>query len=292
MSSTSSAGMVLAAFTTYNPDVKLLERAISSIMPQVAETLIVDNGSSNFEAVQDLALRIGARVIAFRENRGIAVAYNAAFRYAKDGAFDWVITCDQDSVMPSGMISHFLGAEESYEGEVRIGIVCPNYYNRTTQRLEYSGESPRMIDYCISSGSLTLVSAWSEISGFDESMFIDGVDFEFCDRLIEAGCGVLLVPYVHMEHEIGSASLHGIPGHKFLVFNHSPFRKLYIAQNIIYRDGKRRDGRAGKVAYLRVLKQMLLVILYEKNKMGKLVRIIAGVMSGRKMLAKARETYD
>lgn len=291
MLSIGSNGMVLAAFTSYNPDVKLLESAICSIKSQVAETLIVDNGSSNFEEIQALALRCGAQVISFRENRGIASAFNAAFHYAADKAYKWVITCDQDSVMPEGMVSHFISAEEFYEGEVRIGIVCPNYYNRTTRYLEYSGEVPRLIDCCISSGSLTLVSAWDEISGFDESMFIDGVDLEFCDRLYGAGFGILLVPDVHMEHEIGSASLHGILGHKFLVFNHSPFRKFYIAQNTIYRDGKGRGGRVSIVAYLRVLKQALLVVLFEENKTEKLSRIIAGTMSGRKMVAKVKETY-
>ena len=275
---------MLAAFTSYNPDIELLERAIRSVSDQVAEVAIVDNGSRNIELVKELAGRIGARLIEFSENRGIAAAFNAAFHYAKDKDFEWVLTCDQDSVMVGGMVERFLSVEGSCSEHGRFGIVCPNFYNRTTERLEYVGDEPRMIDSCISSGSLTLVSAWEAVGGFDEVMFIDGVDFEFCDRLKDSGYRVLLVPDVHMEHEIGAASLHGLPGHKFLVLNHSAFRKFYIAQNIIYRDGKARGGRPSFVAHLKVLKQMMLVAFYEGEKREKIIQIVDGASAGRKLL--------
>lgn len=281
---------MLAAFTSYNPDIELLERAVRSISEQVAEVAIVDNGSRNIKLVKELVERTGSRLIAFPENRGIAAAFNAAFRYAKDKGFKWVLTCDQDSVMVDGMVARFLDVERVHGEHGRVGIVCPNFYNRTTGRLEYVDGEPRIIDSCISSGSLTLVSAWEEISGFDEAMFIDGVDFEFCDRLKASGYGVLLVPDVHMEHEIGAASLHGLPGHKFLVLNHSAFRKFYIAQNIIYMDAKKHEGRVSLVAYLKLLKQMLLVVAYEKDKGEKLGRIREGARKGTELADAIRCT--
>ena len=284
MSITGPSAEVLAAFTSYNPDIELLERAVRSISEQVAEVAIVDNGSRNIELVKELVERTGSRLIAFPENRGIAAAFNAAFRYAKDKGFKWVLTCDQDSVMVDGMVARFLDVERVHGEHGRVGIVCPNFYNRTTGRLEYVDDEPRMIDSCISSGSLTLVSAWEAIGGFDEVMFIDGVDFEFCDRLKDSSFRVLLVPDVHMEHEIGAASLHGLPGHKFPVLNHSAFRKFYIAQNIIYRDGKVRGGRPSFVAHLKVLKQMMLVAFYEGEKREKIIQIVDGARAGRKLL--------
>lgn len=285
-----AAGKVLATFTSYNPDIELLERGLFSIKSQVDEIVIVDNGSSNVELVRELAARSGSQLIAFPENRGIAAAFNAAFLYAKDNSCLWVLTCDQDSVMVEGMITCFLNAVSSFEDSERLAIVCPNFYNRTTGCLEYEGEVPRLLDSCISSGSLTLVSAWEEVAGFDEAMFIDGVDFEFCDRLHDAGYEILLVPDVHMEHEIGSAILHGIPGRKFLVLNHSAFRKFYIAQNIVYRDAKRRGGRISPVAYLKVLKQMLMVVAYEEDKAEKLVRIQDGMRRGVELAKTIRRS--
>lgn len=283
---TESIESVLAAFVTFNPDIELLERALYSIGGQASETVIVDNGSSNVEEIHNMVSRLGVRLISLKENQGIAAAFNVAFCCAREKSYKWVITCDQDSVMPDQMVARLLDASKQYENAIDIGIVCPNFYNRSAQCPEYLDKTPRLLDCCISSGSLTLVSAWNEISGFDEEMFIDGVDFEFCDRLIDAGYKILLVPDVYMEHEIGSASLHSILGHKFLVFNHSPFRKFYIAQNIIYRDGKGRGGHAGISAYLKVAKQMILVIMYEKDKLSKLFKLFMGTLSGRKMLIK------
>ena len=278
----------IAAFTSYNPDIALLERAVFSIRSQVAEVLIVDNGSTNADEILELALRVGARFISLVENQGIATAFNVAFRYAKNEGYEWVLTCDQDSVMADAMVDRFQRAKEVFVADTPIGIVCPNFYNRTTRRLEYDTGAPRLIDCCISSGSLTLVAAWDQVAGFDEAMFIDGVDFEFCDRLHKFGYGIHLVPDVHMEHEIGLASLRGIFGHKFLVLNHSAFRKFYISQNIIYRDGKAHGGYASVLSHLKVLKQALLVIAFEDDKKEKLTQIFHGLRTGRKLLKEMR----
>lgn len=280
---------VLAAFTSFNPDIELLERAVISIKSQVTEVLIVDNGSLNKSDVMALAERNGLKCLSFAQNRGIAAAFNLAFKFAVEAGIDWVVTCDQDSIMPKDLVGRLLKDAIAFNEEYKIGIVCPNFFNRTTKTLEYCVEEPCLIDSCISSGSLTLVKAWDDISGFDEVMFIDGVDFEFCDRLEGAGYKILLDPSVHMEHEIGDIKLHGLPGHKFSVLNHSSFRKFYIAQNIIYRNGKGHGGHVSPVALIRVFKQVLLVFAYEDHKLDKLAAILRGSKSGLSLAKNIRE---
>lgn len=47
------------------------------------------------------------------------------------------------------------------------------------------------IDFCITSASCTNLAVWKEVGGFDERLFIDLVDNEFCKRLIVSGYKIL-----------------------------------------------------------------------------------------------------
>lgn len=283
---------VIAAFTSYNPDLELFYEAVSSVRPQVSNVIIVDNGSDNLVGVQEIASKTGSILISFGENKGIAAAYNVAFERAIRYGADWVLTCDQDSVMPDDMVLRLVEGASSFSTISPIGIVCPNFRNRTTGSLEFDYGEPRLIKNCISSGSLTSTVAWTTISGFDENMFIDGVDFEFCDRLVPAGFDILLVPNVVMYHEIGNIEFHNILGHSVAVLNHSPFRKFYIAQNIIYRDGKSRGGIASPVSFVKVLRQVVLVIAFEDDKLDKISSLLRGMKSGVALLSRLRRPND
>lgn len=283
---------VIAAFTSFNPEIGLFRDALESVVSQVDRVIIVDNGSRNISDIQNLADETRSLLISFHNNRGVAAAYNSAFSEAANLGAEWVLTCDQDSVMPNDMVYRlFQGASDAGVGH-SIGIICPNFRNRTTGQAEHANLRPKIIDACISSGSLTLVSAWKEISGFDEEMFIDGVDFEFCDRLNLSGYCVLLIPDINMDHEIGTAELHSFMGHRFSVLNHSAFRKYYIAQNILYRDGKLRGGAPSTFAFLKILKQELLVLVYENDKIKKTKSIFLGTRSGIKLLREMKRRND
>ncbi len=43
-----SVNYVSAVMVTYNPDVEATQASINSVLPQVSNPFIVDNGSSNF----------------------------------------------------------------------------------------------------------------------------------------------------------------------------------------------------------------------------------------------------
>ena len=275
---------VAAAFVTYNPDETLLRKALVSMTTQIGAVYVVDNGSDDATAIADICAGLSCRFVPLGSNLGIAAAYNRAFDLAHDAGCAWVVTCDQDSIMPDGMVDKLFSAATEFERPDKLGIVCPNFVNRTTSRREYSYDTPTEIDKCISSGSMTSVAAWEAVGGFDEAMFIDAVDFDFCYRLRDAGYTVLLVPNVCIEHEIGDVRVHRFLGHEFLVLNHSAFRKFYIAQNIVYVSGKYHGGHVQPVAYLKVLKQLFLVLLYENDKAEKLSSIMHGASRGRVLL--------
>lgn len=90
---------------THHPDGGLVDR-ILRIAPQVAQTVIVDNGSSAscMEPIRKLTHTIPVYLILNRSNEGIASALNVGTRWAASEGFRWVLTLDQDTtVLPDMM---------------------------------------------------------------------------------------------------------------------------------------------------------------------------------------------
>ena len=62
--------------------------------------------------------------------------------------------------------------------------------------------------------------------------------------------------------------------------NHSPFRKYYIAKNIIYMARKQNNVFVLLKSVMQEIKLLGIVLLYEDNKSQKVSRIISGIQCG------------
>ena len=162
--------------------IKRLKENIDAVIIQCTHLYLVDNGSGNVDEVKGLLNQYNQSKISIlwnRENQGIAKALNQLTSAAQKEGFDWILTLDQDSVVPSNIVGEF----EKYINNSSVGILCPIICDRNKDEEIKINEDCTEIDECITSGSLLNIKAWSEIGGFDERMFIDGVDFDICYRL-------------------------------------------------------------------------------------------------------------
>jgi rhamnosyltransferase len=119
-------------------------------------------------------------------------------------------------------------AEECGAGKA-VGLVSP------VLRLE-NGPDEGGFDGCrealttITSGSLVSVPAWDLVGGFDEGLFIDQVDHEFCLRLHLRGLSVLECGTAFLTHRMGDMKRRRLLGPVY-VSNHSTLRRYYITRN-------------------------------------------------------------
>ena len=184
----------LAAIITYNPGISKLKRNIEAIfsLQDKIDILIVDNASKNIDDILTLISAYNSvQIIKNEKNEGIAYALNQAAQEAEERGLKWVLTCDQDSVMPSNSLSEYKKAFDIDD----VALVCPIVYDSNAGRyLDYkkTNESFTEVKGCITSGSLVKVNAWRDVDGFDADMFIDGVDFDFCYRLCEKGYKIIM----------------------------------------------------------------------------------------------------
>lgn len=221
---------VIAGAVLYNPDFERLKKVIGAICVQVSELVLVDNGSRNIDEILDYTKenrRI--HVIRNEENEGIAKGLNQICEYGVAHDYSWCLTLDQDTVCDGDMVSRLL----HYCEDEKAGIVCPRVDYEGAGIVQKGTDSETVDVYaCMTSGSLTRLTAWKELGGFRESYFIDFVDNEFCMRLGLAGYRIIRVNHCIMHHQLGEMvplKVFGLFPRRALV--HSPWRYYYMTRN-------------------------------------------------------------
>lgn len=285
---------ICSGIITYNPTLTDVSTCLEALCNQVERVIIVDNASKNVKSLQEVVSKYAnVTLVKNSQNIGFAKALTQVFKWAKSQGFDWVLTLNDDSVVPSNMISEYKKILENQGNLVnqksaknsKIAIVCSLLKNRLDGTILHSKCHE---DECITSGSLTSVEAWQKIGGFDEWLEIDGVDFDFSRRLVRAGWKIVECQNVIMEHQIGKArSINLIIKHP-IVWNHNANRKYYIARNMQVVDYKM--GTYSYAKSLRaVVRDMIFVALWEKNKFAKIRAMIRGFKDGQKKIRQMRK---
>ena len=249
---------IAAGIVLYNPDGKRFIECIDEILKQVDKVYVFDNS----EESTNIPLSDKVVYLSIKKNMGIAYALNMIMDAAKKDGFDWVITMDQDSIIPIGLVDEY---KEVIGGTKEIGIVCPQVVDKRRAYMELkTTPKEEYVDFCITSASCTSINAWEKVGRFDEWLFIDLVDNDFCKRLVVSGYKILRLNGMVLNQEFGKI----VPKSKkvqsfwisvgkllhndnFAKFSYrkfvSPMRVYYTCRNIIYVNKKLAEY--GPVAY-------------------------------------------
>ena len=278
--------MILAGITLFNPDVARLEENISSIYGQVDRVICVDNGSDNIKNIEDCVLNNWKNITIIKngKNEGIAKALNQMFEFAIEQQYEYVLTLDQDSVCPDNIIEEY----NKYLDEHKLGPLCPQCVDRNFKS-ELNNEDVIEVDKCITSASLVPVSAWNDVGGFNEELFIDFVDHDFCAKLKEHGYRILQIGSVKLSHELGKGKKYSILGVKFTALNHSAMRKYYMVRNWIYYMNEHKDIinlKAEKKSYRLFFFKTL---IFEDDKLKKMKQMLKGRRDGIELIRRIHE---
>lgn len=267
---------VIAGIVTFNPNIDKLKENLSSVISQVDKIVIADNGSANVVEIEKLIDKYdGLQVINNKKNLGIATALNQLCHYGEENGYQWILTLDQDSVCPHDLLEHLeVGIKPN------TAIIAPNILYRNNVKYAERGKTGVYeVDWVITSASLTNLNAWKQINGFDETLFIDGVDKDFCFRARIAGYVILKCYDVNLLHELGNLKCIKIFGKVIYVTHHSARRKYYMARNVIYLDKK----FGTREAFRSIIKLIAKTVVFERQKLDKTNQILGGVKDGLKM---------
>ena len=274
-----------AVVVTYHPEDALVD-AVRLLAGQVERVVVVDNASG--EEYEPLLAAVGHQdtcvVIRNCANLGIGAGFNAGIRYALQAGYDWVATFDQDSRIPEGYFTALLTSLQACPDAERVALVAPRLRDPVTGLAGSHGGNARGALYeevpvTISSGSLLRCALFAHVGLFDEELFMDYVDHEYCLRLRKAGFILLESTIAVLEHRIGATSRHAILGMSVKVTNHSPLRRYYMTRNrlVLYRKyGARFTAWAVNDAWC-MLKELLGIALFERQRAEKFGMVALGI---------------
>ena len=236
--------------------------------------------------MQDLALTEQIRMISGKieyhwmgENKGLSAGLNLGCRLAIGQQCDWLLTMDQDSHFEGNQLADLIAGIDDVEQRFgKTGILSPyhlvskDFDTRAAQR--YTAER-----FVMTSGNLLNLGAATTIGPFEEKLFIDCVDMDYCLRLRKAGFAVIQDNSVQLRHSLGNFQKGTIAALAIGYSNHNPVRRYYITRNRSYvlRKYFRFDPKFSLLVLRSIIGDTVRVLFFEKEKWSKFRAMFTGV---------------
>lgn len=270
---------ISCVIVTYNIGRKLKE-CFYSIFKQVDEVIIVDNGSNRetIEYLNELEQKHKIIVLFNKENMGIAQALNRGCKYAIENGCDWIITMDNDSQATENMVKSMLEVFDklSEKEKLKIGSLFPIHVEKKCKDMSYKeskiiSSKYTYIDVEITSGNMIKREVFEKVGYFDEKLFIDYVDFDYCSRIDKNKFKLIKIEEAVLLHSLGEIEEKNFLGKNISYTNHSVLRRYYITRNRFYvwdkYDNIKEFIKRDKEAFLI---ENIKIILFEKEKYKKI----------------------
>lgn len=206
----------------------------------------------------------------------MAAALNAGAELALREHCEYLLLMDQDSILPGTAIAVL--TEYASKSHRKIGIVYARheYYNYPR-----SMQSDEAIDILTAdtSGSFLNLSAYRDVGGFMNELFIDYVDFEYCLRLRRHGYAIVQLKDACLFQRLGTMTSSRFLFWKIGISNHSPVRIYYRVRNrlIVARLYLSAFPQWSLVQMLYTVVELFKVIFFENEKMTKIRMMALGV---------------
>lgn len=236
---------IAAVIVCFHPSGEQLSKLIMAVAGEVDEIIIFNNGGLDKAGLPAVAcpLKVESRD---GENLGIATALNLACEAAWRENCRYVVTFDQDSLPGEAMIATLLEEFEVWRSRGhRVAAIGP-------QLLDVRGEERRdhpflmlsrfgarrtvtagtgQVSQLITSGCLLDLQIWQQGARFDDGLFIDWVDINWCWRLILQGHELLGTTRATLVHELSS----GLRETRWLTLTrYGPVRRYFQCRNAVY----------------------------------------------------------
>lgn len=286
--------MIGAVIVAFNPEKSDFKQVVNSVVNQVDELIIVNNGDTHIQSFKDLS---NINIIENNENLGIANALNIGISYLISKNCDYFLLLDHDSTLPNLMVSTLVNelAVLNINSTKPVAVIGPAYFNTRLNKfapfIKFGTfrnikipmpKSPRLIkvDFLISSGSLITREALDVVGLMDESLFIDFVDTEWCIRAEQKGYDLYAYSGVAMKHSLGDEPVNFF-GSKLAM--HSPTRHYYIVRNALFLIKNKSCALNTKFIIFKLfIRTLLFYSVIPKNRYEHFKKMMIGIKDGFK----------
>lgn len=281
---------IAAVVILYHPDENVVSN-IKTYYDHVDKILVFDNSETEPLFKADF-LELGK--IEFyhdHKNKGIAKRLNLGAANSIQEGFEWLLMMDQDSKFSEEAIKNYLRCFYKYENKENVAIFGTRYKRTKTASLEEC--SPTETHELITSASLLNLRSYKTIGNFDEALFIDSVDHDYCIRAKLKGFSLIEFSNIYTLHEIGTQVYKSSIKTLFIIKKkkeiHSPLRCYYMYRNLLYLERKHKYTSAALMKMIRkvVINQIKACIFYGRDT-WKTIRYLIAAYKDFKLLKMGR----
>lgn len=239
----------------FNPEKEVLQR-IERYPVSISPIILIDNSLSNNINMFKRIKRDDVQYYSLGENTGIAHALNVGIMKIKKSV-DYVITMDQDSELTEQVSNVYYKAIKNKNERV----LAPNYETDRKKRIQASGYN--RIKLSMQSGMLFKTDVFDVVGLFDERLFLDVVDFEYCLRLGKKDIPITRCNEAVLYHQPAQTKEKHILFYKLRYGIAPPLRYYYQARNLLW---TARKYRSIKLYELLVIKLFKIILLFDDKK--------------------------
>ena len=224
---------ICGIITLYNPPASYLDN-INTYINYLDILYLVDNTPIINHKDHDSLLRRfpEIEILSFGKNIGIAAALNLGIKEGLKNNYSWLLTMDQDSSFDEDQAKRYFSSLPFIDSSC-VAVLSPSH------KVVSCGDDAVVYEKrneVMTSGNLLNLLLIRHIGFFNEDLFIDSVDHDYCLRANLLGLEVLQAKNCFIQHVVGDlcqgSFLFGLKKKTFHI--HSPKRMYFIVRNSRY----------------------------------------------------------
>lgn len=272
----------------YKPNIETLNNTLSTLIHELNIIVIVDNSPDRLTKVELTILNNPNIIYVFNgKNLGIAKAQNIGIEILINKGIEYIYFTDQDSVPSPGTIRNLFselcwltvnGYKVGAIGPMLINKESNNEYKAKVLKEQFINSTIVEVKDLISSGSLIPSDILNKVGFMDETLFIDGVDHEWCWRSLKYGYRLFKSKKAIIQHLVGEGD------RKFFeipISISSPFRTFYQYRNYLILCKRNYAPTYWKISTgIKYLFKIFYYPIFIKPRIQYLKNILYGIISG------------
>lgn len=226
---------IAAAVILYNPTDDVIQN-IKSYYADLDKLYVHDNSAKRNSGIEHEIHELpNAEYYFSGENQGLCVPFNRCYKKAIEEGMDWFITFDQDSIAEENMIKEMKQFANSELCDKKVGIIAPTINDSNQENIQQSS-CYTYTDRVIQSGAMHRLDMMKSVGGYDENLFIDEVDFEYCARCRGKGYSIIKLNQAVLIHDCQDTDIQRkfVDGKMVYINKYSPLRYYYRYRNALY----------------------------------------------------------
>ena len=205
-------------------------------------------------------------------NLGLSIPYNIMIKDAIKHDYDFLCIMDQDTLFEKDDICRITRyIDQNLSKLEEVSIVCPNIATNSEQIKR--SESQTFVKWTINSASFLNLRNVSKNSLFyDENIFLDGVDYEYCMNIRKHHQKILRIDGAYIVQNFGNTN------DKSSFAHHDAIRYYYLSQSRMYMYRKHYGVLGSIYAILLNIRLVFRVLMHEDKKADKTWACLKGML--------------